>query len=333
MGYARQSLVCSNDTPYYHVIARCVRRAWLWGFDEYAGRDYSHRKHWVLERLQFLSSLFAIDICAYAVLSNHYHLLVHVDQRRIAHCTQSEIIERWSRLFGVPSIVQRWRQGATGEAETVVALQLIELWRTRLIDVSWFMRCLNEHLARRANAEDRCTGRFWEGRFKSQALLDEAGLLTAMAYVDLNPIRAGVAATPEASELTSIYARIRALQSSISVSPSASGASPFTLLAFRDQAQADAAAIPMTFPDYLQLVDWSGRLVRAGKRGAIDEHIPPILERLNIDPGVWQDAMRIRGNVFGRALGRLDRLRLHAQALGQGWIKGQTHACRLYRST
>ena len=109
MGYARQALVCLNDTPYYHVIARCVRRAWLCGFDEYAGRDYSHRKHWVLERLRFLSSVFAIDICAYAVMSNHYHLVLHVDQRRIADCTQPEIIERWSRQFSVPSIVQRWR--------------------------------------------------------------------------------------------------------------------------------------------------------------------------------------------------------------------------------
>src|SRR5687767_1047813 len=74
MGYARQSLVSLNDTPYYHVIARCVRRAWLWGFDEYSGRDYSHRKHWVLERLQLLTSIFSVDICAYAVMSNHYHL-------------------------------------------------------------------------------------------------------------------------------------------------------------------------------------------------------------------------------------------------------------------
>ena len=188
------------------------------------------------------------------------------------------------------------------------------------------MRCLNEHLARRANAEDRCNGRFWEGRFKSQALLDEAGLLTAMAYVDLNPVRAGVAATPEASEFTSIYWRIRSLK------PSAPGAQPVPVLAFRDHAPSEPALIPMTFRDYLQLVDWSGRLLREGKRGTVDEQAPPILERLSIDPAVWGQAMRVRGNVFGRALGRLDHLRLHARALGQGWIKGQTHAKRLYRS-
>ena len=152
-----------------------------------------------------------------------------------------------------------------------------------------------------------------------------------MAYVDLNPVRAGIASTPEASHFTSVYARIQALRS-----PTASGASNcptqlVRLLACRDQARADAASIPITLRDYLQLIDWSGRIVRKDKRGAIEECAPPILVRLNIDPEVWREAMRIRGNVFGRALGRLDHLRLHARALGQAWIKGQTHAQRLYR--
>jgi len=67
MTYARKTLVSLNDTPYYHVVARCVRRAWLWGYDEYAGRDYSHRKEWVLERMAQLTSIFTIEISAYAI--------------------------------------------------------------------------------------------------------------------------------------------------------------------------------------------------------------------------------------------------------------------------
>lgn len=161
MGYARQTQVCLDDTPYYHVIARCVRRAWLWGFDEYAGRDYSHRKGWILERLDLLSSIFAIDICAYAIMSNHYHLVLHVDRDRIRTFSDAEVVKRWSQVFRLPSVVQRWQQGAALQAEKDLALQLIERWRAHLIDISWFMRCLNEHLARRANAEDQCTGRFW----------------------------------------------------------------------------------------------------------------------------------------------------------------------------
>jgi REP element-mobilizing transposase RayT len=310
-----------------------VRRAWLWGFDEYAGKDYSHRKAWVLERLTELSSVFAIDICAYAVMSNHYHLVLHIDQERGRRLTAEEVIERWTRLFSRPVLLKRWAQGLCGEAECAVVNELSADWRARLCDVSWYMRCLNEHLARRANAEDECTGRFWEGRFKSQALLDEAGLLTAMAYVDLNPVRAGIAATPEDSDFTSIEARIKELawaHESGSGSTDASGSLPVPLLKFGGAVMDNEPTIPFLFADYLELVDWTGRAIRSDKRGAIDSRLPPIMQRLNVDSAAWREAMRPSGNIFGRALGRLDHLQLHARALGQCWIRGLRQADRFF---
>jgi REP element-mobilizing transposase RayT len=337
MGYARKSLICLADTPYYHVVARCVRRAWLCGYDTYAGKDYSHRKRWVMQRLQYLSDIFAIDLCAYAIMSNHYHLVLHVDRERARRMSSIEVVQRWTRLFKAPPLIERWMDGETTAAERTAAEEIIESWRKRLIDISWYMRALNEYLARRANAEDECTGRFWEGRFKSQALLDEAGLLTAMAYVDLNPVRAGTAATPEDSEFTSIYERIQQHKSRSRPTQSEThygkrrgyiGAPP--LLAFRDTTAGQQATLPMRFGDYLQLVDWTGRIARADKPGAIDGKLPSILVRLQIDPDAWKITMRSGGNRFGRALGRVERLRSHAQRLGQAWVNGLRAAQRLY---
>lgn len=329
MTYARKSLVSLTDTPYYHVVARCVRRAWLWGYDEYAKRDYSHRKAWVLERLSVLTRIFAVDICAYAVMSNHYHLVLHVNRSAAKRWSNEEVAARWGALFSVPPLVERWLKGTTSQVETEVAQQLLERWRKRLHDVSWFMRCLNEQLARRANAEDHCTGRFWEGRFKSQALLDEAGLLTAMAYVDLNPVRAGIAATPESSEFTSIYERIRTLDARSEGAPVVGGNPQVPLLAFRTSGETEHT-IPHRWEDYLELVDWTGRAIRADKRGSIRAGLPPILQRLRIDAEAWQLAMQPRGNVFGRAIGSLSNLRLHASTLGQSWVRGVRAAERLY---
>jgi REP element-mobilizing transposase RayT len=329
MGYARKNLVCLEDTPYYHVISRCVRRAWLWGFDEYSGKDYSHRKTWVLERLKYLSQSFAIDVCAFAVMSNHYHLVLHVDRERAISWTLEEVVQRWARLFRISTLVDQWQQGLGSEAQRREAEAQIETWRQRLYDLSEYMARLNEYLAHRANAEDQCKGRFWEGRFKSQALLDEAALVTAMAYVDLNPVRAGIAATPEASTFTSISQRITQL--AFELAPSHLRADPeVPLYDFQDRTGLSTAAIPFHFSDYLQLLDWSGRSIRSDKRGAIDPAAPLILERLKIDVDAWAAAMQPKGNAFGRAVGRVDRLRLHARTLGQSWIKGLRQAKRLY---
>lgn len=334
MTYARKSLICLNDTPYYHVVSRCVRRASLWGFDEYSGKDHSHRKEWVLERLRELASVFAIDICAYAVMSNHYHLALHVDRQRAKSWTAAEVVEKWTKLYSLPTPVERWQKGECDEAAREVAERIVEKWRHRLIDISWYMRSLNEHLARRANAEDECKGRFWEGRFRSQALLDEAGLLTAMAYVDLNPIRAGIARTPEESEFTSIETRIREMASlsrkeARAAEGGVSAKSSVPLLGFKESA-IGGPKIPCALVDYLELIDWSGRIVRPDKPGAISCQLPALVHRLDIDARAWRCAMQPAGSLFGRALGKLDRLRLHARAIKQSWVRGQGAAARLF---
>jgi REP element-mobilizing transposase RayT len=79
MTQKRASLISLSDTPYYHCVSRCVRRSFLCGVDPYSGQSYEHRRAWVEERLLYLCSVFAIDICAYAVMSNHVHLVLHVD--------------------------------------------------------------------------------------------------------------------------------------------------------------------------------------------------------------------------------------------------------------
>ncbi|WP_444931650.1 transposase [Microbulbifer sp. SSSA002] len=164
--------------------------------------------------MQKLVGIYALDIAAYAVRSNHYHIVLYIDTEAPKTWSDTEVITRWQELFRTSALAQRYLQGDpldSGEMEKLY--ELVALWRARLQDISWFMRCLNESIARQANNEDSCTGRFWEGRFKSQTLLDEKALAVCMAYVDLNPIRAKITKTPEESNYTSIAQRIRAAMS------------------------------------------------------------------------------------------------------------------------
>jgi len=135
----------------------------------------------------------------------------------------------------------------------------------------------------------RCANLFqpnwWEGRFKSQALLDEAALATCLAYVDLNPIRAQMTDAPEVSDYTSIKERIDTAQTE---PETAEPAQPKPLFPFVGYPRQDMpAGLPFRLQDYLELVDWTGRQIRPDKRGSIDQQTPPILERLNIDAEHW----------------------------------------------
>ena len=318
MGYARSHTIAADEAGAYHVMARCVRRAFLCGNDPITGKNFDHRKQWLEDRILDISQYFAIDVYAYAVMSNHFHIVIWADPRRADDWSNEEVARRWLQLFPpkvngrvepllIPAAIDQINQDPS---------RIKEL-RQRLGSVSWFMRLINEPLARRSNAEDGVKGRFWESRFKSQALLDQAALLTCMAYVDLNPIRAGVCDELSQSFHTSARRRLFELEKLIDtqLSEKVSGS-----LQPVNQTSNDPIA-GITVGEYIDLVDWTGRIVRPDKAGAIPASVPPALQKLGLPSDGWMHLFN-RYQDPGWAFGSLESLIRHAQHVGKRWLKG-----------
>ncbi len=313
MTVPRSQLICSEATPYYHIVSRCVRRCYLCGTDEHTQQNYEHRRGWIEDKLKQLSTMFCIDICAYAIMNNHYHLVLNIDCDGVKKLTDIEVAERWCSLHEMPVLMHRYlTQQDTHSSTKAVCQHIISEWRERLSSISWFMEILNQTIARLANKEDDCTGHFWEGRFKSQALLDEKALLTAMAYVDLNPIRANMADSLEASDFTSVKERLAALKSKKLTPPCLH---PF----IGNPTNEMIKGIPFRLDDYLELVDWSGKQIKPNKRGAINASAPLVLQQLNFEQKEWlklctsleQNRASIVGEVksYSHAIHKLQRKR------------------------
>ena len=356
MTRARSELVSLADTPWYHLVNRCVRRAFLCGTDAQTGRDFSHRKDWIEARIRQLAGVFAIDVAAYAVMSNHYHVVVRVDRARAEAWSADEVLAQWTKIFSGPLLVQRYlNKDPLSPAELSAVSTLSEQYRRRLYDISWFMRVLNESIARMANGEDEVTGRFWEGRFKSQALLDEQAILAVMSYVDLNPIRAGQVDTPVASEHTSIQARLEQRDTE-QVAPASlleRKTGPEDLQAFDDELMNAAStidtlpqaallpfdpsghterAIAFAYADYLEWVDYIGRAVHPRKRGRIPEKLPALAVRLNIDPVAFAERAHQLLNKFSHAVGSYERMQSRCLTTGSHHLRGMSEARRLFRA-
>ena len=196
-----------------HCIQRCVRRAFLTGLDPLTGRNYEGRREWIRARLECLASVFGIDVLTYSILSNHLHVIIRNRPDVVDQWSDEEVARRWLSLFPGQRVDEFLGQPTRSSIDALVrnAGLLAEI-RERLSNPSWFMRALAEPIARMANKEDQCTGRFWEGRFKAQAIRDEAGLLACSMYVDLNPIRAALAQTLKDSVHTSALDRILGME-------------------------------------------------------------------------------------------------------------------------
>ena len=290
MTLARKYLISPEDTPYYHVMTRCVRRAFLCGKDAYSGNCYEHRRKLIVERVKFLAEIFNIDVCAYSIMSNHYHLVLKINSTDI--WDEKQVLTYWSSLCQPKQICQKFLNNEPqGKAELEMVYLQTDIYRKRLMSISWFMKLLNEHIAKSANIEDKVTGSFFESRFKSQALLDERALLTCMAYVDLNPIRAAMARTPESSDYTSIQERIKSKSSNL------------LNIGF------DENDIPYQLSDYLDLVDSTGRAILTNKKGFIPDDLPPILNRLGLDEPTWLDELNQFKFQGRKAIGTVQQLK------------------------
>jgi REP element-mobilizing transposase RayT len=209
----RAELFDPSEISILHIYSRCVRRAFLTGIDEVSGKDYSFRREWIRIRMERLASVFAMDILSYAILSNHIHLIARNRPDVVKTWSDREVALRWLKLFPGQRMDEQLADPTDNKVDALARdkPRLAQI-RSRLSNPSWFMKALCEPIARIANKQDEVTGHFWEGRFKAQAITDEASLLACSLYVDLNPVRAAMAETPEKSVHTSAYDRIKSLQ-------------------------------------------------------------------------------------------------------------------------
>ncbi len=314
MTIARAHLVDPAVTRWYHCITRCVRRAFL------LGKGASDRKLWIDRRLRKLAEIFSIAVGGFSVMDNHLHVLVRLDSEVAAGWSDEEVVRRRGRLFPprdksrqpIP-VSNAWVEWRLKDAAWVAKA------RERLQSLSWFMKCLKEPLARLANHEEKTRGFFFEGRFKSVAILDEEALLAACAYIDLNPVAAGIAEMPEASPHTSIKERVdhvkaqgrtedlkAAGQGSVAGSNAAAGLEEsHWLCPIEDRRRMDSTREGMlenfSLGSYLMLVDYTGRLFREGK-ATISREVAETFDRLGTTAETWQ--ARLQKLSEGRLLGR-----------------------------
>jgi hypothetical protein len=314
MTIARAQLVDASLTRWYHCITRCVRRAFLLGEGDH------NRMEWIENRLEELAELFAIGVGGFSVMDNHLHVLLRLDPDVACAWSDEEIVRRWGRLYPPRDksrrpmpVTDQWVQWRLKDAQWVATA------RQRLQSLSWFMKCLKEPLSRLANRQDGTRGTFFEGRFKSVAVCDEEALLAISVYIDLNPVAAKIATTPETSDYTSIKQRVEHVEAqgktaeleaaeggSVAGSRAAGGLEEaLWLCPIEDRRGLDSTREGMIqgFPlgSYVKLVDYTGRLFRQ-RKASISAELAGIFERLGCSAQSWQARLeKLKGD---RLLGR-----------------------------
>jgi REP element-mobilizing transposase RayT len=350
MTMARRQIVHEGERGVYHCMARCVRQAYLCGINKLTGANFEDRRGWIRDRLMELSELFGIDVLSYSVMHNHHHNVIRTRPDVVEQLNDEEVVRRWLAVTPKHRKGTSIQQAASFELDLQTDLanpkRVIEL-RERLSSVSWFMKSLDENIARRSNKEEGIKGRFWEGRFKCQALLDEAAILTCMSYVDLNPVRAQLADSLGDSKFTSAYDRVTGQgdrQKLARLEETAGESLPASEEIFREDlnphaddwlVSLDGDDSPFQMLDtsaYLQLLDATGRCIRADKRGHIDESVFPILQALDISTDKWASGVEHYGSRFYRVAGHIETFVAAASRAGTKFMKGKRVCGELFHA-
>ena len=283
MTLPRKHLIDRETGGFYHLVSRCVRRAWLSGQDPVTGKDFSHRRDWIEARLLALSNIFTVDVYGYAVMSNHYHIVVHYRPQEGKQLSDEEVARRWLTIFPPKPDVD--------PEDTIRELssdgQRISVLRGRLSDLSWYMQCLNAPIARRSNLEDSCTGRFWDGRFYSKALPNERAVHACMAYADLNPLRAGVTDRIDAPAHTALQRRLEEAREKPEVLDEA--VAPITFdISRRRIVNSGPSALSMTLKNYRAHVEWAAANTPTPVSISPEKRAPPAALA---DPKAWLETL------------------------------------------
>lgn len=302
MAKSRKQVINHNDGVYpYHLIQTCSRNNFLCGYTP-AGYDRSYRRRRIEKRMFFLHSVLSVDMIAYGIQHNHYHLIVLPNLERAKAWSDQEVVRRWFCLYNYKNYpyVKQWYDSQSEQDRTVHVKRTIRSWREQLTYISKFMALLNYAISVQANKEDRMTGSsFWERRYKAYRLQEQSDLIQCMTYNDLNPVRAGIADTPEDSMHTSLYQRIH--QDISSTHQLIEGTPEFDYDRLNEYGIELKPLMPLNswdnnevewgiacdFEAYKELVDWTGRAIRPEKRGYIDNSLPPIAQRLAPDKQTW----------------------------------------------
>lgn len=316
---ARSEIYRPDEIAVVHVMAKTVRSIYLFGTDKLTKTCYDHRRDWIEQQLVHQAKYFGIDLLANAIMSNHFHLVL---------CSRPDVVKTWDDT----EVANRWlhlcpkRKDALGNPKKPTEKELdairtkpeeVKKIRSRLSDISWWMRLVCQKIAQRANYESRETGRFFNGRFKAVRLLDDQAILACMVYVDLNPVRAGLQVTVETSSHTSIIKRIQAMNElnkqlaersdshlrPIELKKDENGEVQVVVKTEGQKRCSNKGLLPFSSAEYLKLVDATAREQKQGKVGYTPDSLPPLLERIGLDVDTWLSWTTQFSSLFSQAAG------------------------------